>query len=151
MSVNIYGKKPVVRQQRESSSEGWTKVYGLNYPIGKKLNKGYFSKESSIELIRNNLRQLLLTERGERVMLPNFGANLRRFAFQPMDDQLFEEIKDEILEAIQNYGQNVEIVKLGVFPLDKFGSDSFQAIEVKLKVRLVDFDNIIFDVGIKIG
>ena len=91
-----------------------TKVLGMGFPAGSRLEGGYFTKESGIQLVKNNLKQLLLTERGERVMLPNFGCNLRKFIFQPLDETTFEEIKEEILTSIENYTRGVEVLKLRI-------------------------------------
>ena len=105
-----------------------TKVLGLNYPVGYNIadkitgtsvNKNkvtnYFNAQCGMELVRNNLRQLLLTEKGERVMLPNFGLSLRKFLFEPLDEILVRIMKDHILEGIVRYAANVRVLKLSIF------------------------------------
>ena len=96
-----------------------TKVLGLNYPIGYNIadkitgtsvNKNkvtnYFNSHSSVELVKNNLRQLLLTEKGERIMLPDFGLSLRKFLFEPLDEILVKIMRDHILEGLREQSTN---------------------------------------------
>lgn len=94
------------------------KVYGLGFPIGSRLTGAYFQKRSGLDLVKGNIRQLLLTERGERVMLPNYGCNLRRFLFQPLDEITFQDIKTEILTSLSKYSKGTKVLRLRVFPSD---------------------------------
>ena len=154
MSLNTntttYGVIPTISTSR-SVVGSVSKTFGLTYPLTKNMNAGWFSKESGISLVRNNLKQLLSTDLGERVMLPGFGLNLKKYLFEPMDEQLFESIKREILDTLYKYAPNVKILKLRVLPLDDYGVEGFQAIKIILSVQLKDSENSVFDVGVKIG
>ena len=108
-------------------------------------------KESGVELIRNNLKQLLSTDLGERVLLPRYGLNLKKYLFQPMDEELFEAIKSEILGTMSRYANNVRVLKLRVVPLDDYGLEGLQALKVVLSLQLKESDNLVFEVGVKIG
>tara|TARA_Y100000034_G_C6876781_1_gene401132 strand:- start:314 stop:769 length:456 start_codon:yes stop_codon:yes gene_type:complete len=127
------------------------KRYGLGFPLGKSLVGGHFHKSTGVELVRNNLRQLLLTEKGERVMLPNFGLNLRRYLFQPLDELTFEKVRDEILGGIANYAKNIEVVKLGVFNGEEISAYGLPGMIVKLSARIKDEENLSFDIQVEIG
>ena len=83
-TVNVYGKIPP-RYIKQSPTSKRQEVYGLAFPLGSAPNGGFLSKKSGVDLIKGAVKQLLLTERGERIMLPNFGCNLRKFLFQPLD------------------------------------------------------------------
>ena len=78
-------------------------IYGLEFPLGSSDTGGIFTKTSGIRMIRDAVQQLLLTERGERVMLPNYGCNLRRYLFQPLDQTTFDNIRREIETSFNNY------------------------------------------------
>ena len=154
MSLNTntttYGVIPTISTSRRVVGSV-SKTFGLTYPLTKNMNAGWFSKESGISLVRNNLKQLLSTDLGERVMLPGFGLNLKKYLFEPMDEQLFESIKREILDTLYKYATNVKILKLRVLPLDDYGVEGFQSIKIILSVQLKDSENSVFDVGVKIG
>ena len=49
------------------------------------------NKHSLLTKREANLRNLLLTRVGERVMQPDFGTTLHNVLFEPMDDEQFEE------------------------------------------------------------
>jgi len=149
-NTTIYGNTPTISTGKRVSSKV-NKIYGFAYPLTNNLNAGWFSKESGISLVRNNLKQLLSTDLGERVLLPRYGLNLKKYLFQPMDDELFETIKSDILGTINNYANNVRVLKLGVFPLDDYGLEGLQAIKVVLSVQLKDSEDTVFEVGVKIG
>ncbi|HAW79930.1 MAG TPA: hypothetical protein DCX27_09605, partial [Balneola sp.] len=46
--------------------------------------------------IQQNFKNILLTSKGERVMLPNFGVGLRSFLFSNFTPSLLERIRAEI-------------------------------------------------------
>ena len=72
-------------------------VFGVRYPLYDSANerKGIFSKTKGIELLKSQLIQFIKTERGERVMLPNFGLSLRRYLFEPITEDLIINLKKE--------------------------------------------------------
>ncbi len=66
------------------------------------------------EQIRANIINFLLTNRGERVMNPNFGANLRGLLFSQIDD--LDTIKEILLDKIGLYFGNVLISEINIEP-----------------------------------
>ena len=150
LTTNIYGKiqeryniQPVRSQKQE--------IYGLQYPLGSKVNGGIFSKSSGINMIKNSVEQLLLTERGERVMLPNYGCNLRKYLFQPLDESTFQGIRNEIETSFRNYIVGARIAKLSVFPLGEAGPAGGNSLQVILTLKLDKSDLEVFDVGVTIS
>jgi len=148
--TTVYGVVPNLDVQKITAATV-DKTYGLSYPLTANTNSGYFSKESGKALVRNNLKQLLSTDLGERVLLPLYGIDLKKYLFQPMDQILFESIKNEILNAVAMYATNVRVLKIGVYPLNEYGAEGLQAMQIKLSVQIKDSENITFDVGVKIG
>lgn len=110
---------------------------------------GYFSKSYGVSLIRNNLRQLLLCEKGERVMLPDYGLSLQRYIFEPLDETTYELIKLDVLRTLKKYFSIVQVVSLSVFssPLQANRSE----LSVKLTLQLLDESLDIFDVEVTIA
>jgi len=66
--------------------------------------------------IKSDLMHLLLTNKGERLYMPDFGANLRQYLFEPNDTVGTEGIKKEINTAVQKYIPNLTITELSVTP-----------------------------------
>tara|TARA_R110000796_G_scaffold247100_1_gene372335 strand:+ start:329 stop:793 length:465 start_codon:yes stop_codon:yes gene_type:complete len=126
-------------------------VYGLGFPLGSKIQGGFLAKRSGITLIKNAVQQLLRTERGERLMLPNFGCNLRKFLFQPLDEFLFESIKREIQQSFDRYIVGAKIVKLAVFPTGNTGPAGGNSLQVILTLALDTADLEIFDIEVTVS
>lgn len=149
-TVSIYGRLPANPIKKDISAQ-YKKVYGLGFPVGSRQEGGFFHKEAGLSLVKNNLKQLLLTERGERVMLPRYGANLRKFLFEPLDDITFNGIKETILTTINRYSKGIEVLKLSVNPLDKFGAEGLQAIQISLLVKVEEIQNTSFEVKLTLS
>lgn len=123
------------------------KYYGLIFPLGSNVNSGYFSKSSGVELIKRNLLQLLRTKRNERFMLPDFGTNLKRYLFEPIDEFLFSKIRSEISKTIINYAPYVNLIDINITATDR---NQFRAgIYINLICSVKDEDTVVFE--IKLG
>lgn len=150
-TTTVYGEIPSSYVEYDYSKKRNT-TYGFSFPPGKNNHiGGYFSKASDINLIRGAVRQLLLTERGERLMLPDFGCNLKKFLFQPLDEDLFFAIKEEITTSFYRYIQGATIEKIGVFPFDDNGPLYGNSLKVVLTLRLDSSELNITEVEVDIG
>jgi phage baseplate assembly protein W len=150
MTTSIYGRSPSIGIQKDVISTT-KKVYGFGYPLPITPKKGYFAKQSGVTLVRNNLRQLLMTNKGERVMLPDYGTNLQTYLFEPLDKFTVQNIRDDILQAISKYAPGVSVTKLQVFPSNKVNLEGVQSLYVILNVQVEELDNQIIDVEVEIG
>ena len=61
------------------------------------------------DAIRSDLLHLLLTNKGERLYLPDFGSDLKKYIFEPNDSITHEQIKDNLNETIKRYIPNLII------------------------------------------
>ena len=158
-----YGAEPSISIKRAAASK-YKKKNGLVYPLVGSFKTvtgtpaslknnvsegGYFSKAYGIELIRNNLRQLLLCEKGERIMLPNYGLSLKKYLFEPLDETTYYLIKQDILRTLETYFSIVNVISLSVFsnPLQAERSQ----LTVSLTLQLLDESLDIFDVEVTIA
>ena len=89
---------------------------GLDLPLRKSTgSQGYFeSTRTSLKAVRNNVRSLLLTEKGERIFQPNLGLNLKKLVFQPLVPGLIESIKMEIADTFKIWMPFIKIEKLDI-------------------------------------
>ena len=99
---------------------------------------GYFeSTEDELIAIQQNLRSLLVTNWGERVMHYNFGCNLREFLFEQIrDGSLKELIADRIMNQVTTWMPFVTLDELNVVFSDEDASIPDQAIGVRIKFRI---------------
>ena len=72
-------------------------TYGISFPFRQSEKGNYLNlTDDSDEEIRTSLLHLILTKRGSRYYLPDFGTNIYSFIFDPLDGQTFDAIKDDI-------------------------------------------------------
>ena len=98
-SIDLYGIIPDNQRKLEVTART-RKVYGLSFPTGQRTGAGDYNKESGISLLQNNIEQLLQTEKGERVMIPQYGMSLKRFLFEPLTEELFTRIRHEVMTSL---------------------------------------------------
>lgn len=148
-NIDVYGRE-VPKAAAYSSKAKGSKSYGFKFPLGN-LEDGLFLKKSSeLDLIKSNLRQLLLTTQGERVMLPGFGTNLKNYLMEPLDQALLSQIRRELLEAIYKYAPNVDVLKLQVIPVETATLNGGHAISIKLFCALKEDQNLGFEMKVEI-
>ena len=79
-------------------------TYGINFPFRDSFNGKYLDlSDTSNEEIRSDLIHLLLTRKGSRYFLPEFGTRLYEYIFEPIDAQTFSQIEFEIRENVGEY------------------------------------------------
>ena len=87
---------------------------GVKLPLtnggGKTFNVSY----TTLEQASTNLRSLLLTNEGERIMQPLFGCNLRKLVFEPMTDALKAKMKQIIQDKVKFWLPYLEINTLNI-------------------------------------
>lgn len=72
-------------------------------PMTKDSKYGFALNETYQESIAQNLKYLILTNPGERVMDPNFGVGIRNFLFEPSLGIFDSDIRERILEQTYKY------------------------------------------------
>ena len=68
-----------------------------------------------IDAIKSSVRNLVLTNFGERPFQPSIGGNVTRYLFEPANRFVIQEIQDEITAVIQRHEPRVNAVSTRVF------------------------------------
>ena len=107
----------------------------INFPF-KDSKQGFFLDLNSTdnEAIKADLLHLLLTRKGQRLYLPDFGTDLLKFIFEPEDGITFEAIKSDISNEIQKYIPNLQMNELVV----EQSTDSEYAVVVTIQYTITD-------------
>lgn len=86
------------------------KSINIDFPF-RDSDKGFFLRLNTVDskAIKADLIHLILTNKGERLYLPDFGTNLRKYLFDPYDGITESEIKSEITTAIKKYIPNLKV------------------------------------------
>jgi len=102
-------KKPYVEDRDEDI------FIGIDMPFHRGNSEGYFtSTKTVLDAVKVNMRNLLQTELGERLMQPNLGIKLRRFLFEPFTDETKMAIQNSIIDTFSFWLPFVSIVKVTV-------------------------------------
>lgn len=67
-----------------------------------------------VNAVKQSIRNILLSQAGEKPFLPDFGANLYDFLFDQFDDVAFAEIQLRIENTLLNYEPRVKILDLRI-------------------------------------
>tara|TARA_R110002012_G_scaffold208083_2_gene378175 strand:- start:1271 stop:1738 length:468 start_codon:yes stop_codon:yes gene_type:complete len=96
-----------------------TQRYGITFPFVDS-SEGFFlglNTDTDSE-VRSNLIHLILTPKGSRYFLPDFGTNLNKYIFELMDETTKVSIEREIREAVSKYIANLTINNVTVKTLE---------------------------------
>jgi phage baseplate assembly protein W len=77
---------------------------------------GNLSRVTDEQSVKQALRTLILTNKGERLHQKSLGSNLTSMLFDPVDSVTANMIRNAIEECIQNYEPRVDIVQIQVIP-----------------------------------
>jgi phage baseplate assembly protein W len=115
----MYGKGRFDKKIVKDTTEFSNSAYGITLPV-QRGNSGYFNQAfSSFEQAKSNLRNLLLTKKGERVMQPNFGTGLSSLLFEQMDESFEEKLKDTITNSVNFWLPYISIEEIDVNMTDE--------------------------------
>jgi phage baseplate assembly protein W len=84
-----------------------TKTYN-DYAVGISLpiqitNVAFTQTFQTIDQLKSNIKNLLLTIRGERIMQPEFGCGLYELLFEMNTDEFNQTVEDEIRTSLQRW------------------------------------------------
>ena len=110
MAIKDTSKKPFIEDRDDNV------FIGIDLPFRKSDGiEGWFaSTTTTIEAVKNNIRNLLSTHKGERYMQPNIGLNLRKFLFEQFTDELRLQIENDILDTFEFWLPFVQVNDLQV-------------------------------------
>ena len=94
-------------------------IKGCEFPVVHTNTGGTFSNNYNLNAVKDGLIQLLLTNRGERPMRLDFGTNLRRSVFAPLDVRTVSALKQTIETAIKKYEDRVVVRRCEVSPISE--------------------------------
>ena len=107
---------------------------GIDLPIrrGDELDGFFATTSTTIEAVKNNIRNLLQTNEGERFFQPNLGINLRTILFEHITNENLIAIQDAILDKLEFWLPFVEVRDIQV--LNTENSTDIGVNEIRLKI-----------------
>jgi len=85
---------------------------GISLPLGHG-EQGFFNKtKTTLEQTSTNIKNLLLTVKGERLGNPTFGSDLKNILFEPDAGDLGDKIEETIRASISEFLPYVKVKKI---------------------------------------
>ena len=86
---------------------------GVSLPFGRSGTNQLFNKTyNTKDQIKSNFINLLLTNKGERILNPEFGSNLKQLLFENITPITEENIKDAIISSANIYLPEIQVVNI---------------------------------------
>lgn len=88
---------------------------GITLPL-ERGNTGYFAQSTNtLQQIKSNFKNLMLTRKGERVMQPQFGTDVHNLVFEQITPETSDNMKLSITNAVERWMpflelQNIEVI-----------------------------------------
>ena len=120
---------------------------GLNFPISRAPGNqdGFFStSKTTIESIKNNIRLLLQTQKGERMFQPNLGMGIRRFLFEQITEDTQVQIENDIVDTFATWLPFVELREINI----DLSEQDRNKINIKIVFNIKRAPNTIESVGV---
>jgi phage baseplate assembly protein W len=83
-------------------------------------NNAFNQSFKTIDQVKTNIKNLLLTKRKERVMQPELGSGLQELLFDFNDDFLADEIEEVITNSMEKWLPYVTMEEIDVRQTDEF-------------------------------
>tara|TARA_Y100000310_G_C20111705_1_gene547418 strand:- start:91 stop:459 length:369 start_codon:yes stop_codon:yes gene_type:complete len=87
-------------------------AFGVALPLQRDSADGFVMIKTIKTLIKQNLKMLLLTNPGERVMAPSFGVGIKQYLFQNFGHSTPADIENKIREQVKIYMPAINIQEI---------------------------------------
>lgn len=84
------------------------------FPFRTNDTKGFENYSSNKEVIKFHIKNLFLTNPGERISVPEYGIGVRRYLFENITQGLLNNLKDVILDQIARYMPYIRVEESAV-------------------------------------
>jgi phage baseplate assembly protein W len=89
--------------------------------------------ENYDEKINSEIAHVILTPKGRRVRMPDFGTDLIKYIFEPNDGLSWESVENEIRVNVNKYIPSVEITKVEV--LQENEQDNSIYVDIRYSIK----------------
>jgi len=116
---------------------------GVSFPLEITADNAGYRLADLQETVRFNIKNIMLTNPGERIMLPNFGVGVKQALFERSSYDLLTLLQERILDQLDLYASYITVLELTINPIDEL------SLNIKLKYE-IDFAEIVdtFDIEI---
>lgn len=126
------------------------KVLGIGINRISDSNGIFATNYTTLTQAKDNLKNLILTRKGERLMQPEFGCDVWKVLFEPMDGQIIENlIENYIIDAVETWLPYLTITNI-IFDYDDTDID-LNKIILEIKFALSSNPNLTETITINVN
>ena len=143
MAIKDTKRKPFIVDNDENV------FVGIELPLRKSDGpEGWFaSTTTTIEAVKENIKNLLSTNRGERLMQPLLGLNLRQYLFEQITSDTKFTIQNSIVDTFRTWLPFVEIKDIKI----EMKSGDRNTMKINIIFNITRDPNTLASVQVKIG
>ena len=122
---------------------------GVQFPLSYGGTYGFFNRSKTLfEQVKSNIRNLILTNLGERIFQPELGSNVQSIIFENITNDLISDVRDKVeeavREAISQWLPYVILNEVNVFQDENNPNKVFLQIEYSISIDPNSLDQITF-------
>ena len=118
-----------VRGNKDNLSRGFKDV-GMSFLLN------VFTKDAAVvkneNAIKQSIKNLVLTQKGEKLFQPEIGSGVYELLFEPMDPFTADSIRDELINTLGQYEPRITILEVDVEP-----NEDTNTFDVTVEYRIV--------------
>ena len=116
-----------------------------DYAIGISLplqfdNNTFTQTFQTSEQVKSNIKNLLLTKKGERILQPEFGSGLQELLFEINDDQLADKIENTIVDTMAMWLPYITVNNIDIRQSNELKNSN--TVEISISFRVGDTPNL---------
>lgn len=125
-------------------------TYNIKFPLEDNVSKNFLFQMNSItkDALASNLMLLLLTEKGERYYMPDYGTNLLQFIFEPKDSQTTLDIKEDIKQTVSKYIPQLTINEIEFKQDTDYNNNPIKENELSVIIKFTYAEDTFVDSGL---
>ena len=121
------------------------KYVGIRFPLGYSPEGFFYKTKTVLEQAKSNIRNLLLTNKGERLGNPTFGTNLLSLVFTQENTDLEARVEEEIRASMAEFLPFINIVSIETNFSEENMSTAIVNLRFTLNVDTTSEENLTLD------
>lgn len=120
--------------------------YSPLLPLTTDPNDGIALTKTYQQVASQNLKMLVLTIPGERVMIPEFGVGLKKYLFENAGNELNSAIEQKIFEQVNKYLPYIEILGINFNDSSGGGTDpdrNILSVAIRYFIKPLDLEDVL--------
>lgn len=115
----------------------------IKFPLQIGTEKDFKDFQTESERMRFQIKNVIFTNPGERISLPEFGVGIKRYLFEPNLQSTTGRLRTAIISQINQYIEDVNLTEVVVQQIGE--ASIFVSVKCKLTgdSRIISFENIV--------